>query len=213
MCHWKGNDDGWRITENATLTWTEKVTLTWTEKTSFTKLYMKLLLGSGGYKSTSRGRELRHIGHTQWVAKSRSLGRLSGWGKNLGEGGEQWASTKRSKSWWETFGQRRKTLMQMWLRLPIPHEFRSRYIWHEVLVLSIAHLFVQLVFGWREAMKGSFSCNIYIVGFCTTNLLVMWSLTVLFCWRVFVLSYSHHHQNSQDVISSSGLMTIWHWRT
>jgi hypothetical protein len=42
---------------------TEKVTLTWTEKSSFTELYMKLLLGSDGYKSTSRERELRCI-HT-----------------------------------------------------------------------------------------------------------------------------------------------------
>jgi hypothetical protein len=40
---------------------------------------MKFLPGSDGYKSTSRGRELRRIqtiGYTQWVAKSRSLGRL-----------------------------------------------------------------------------------------------------------------------------------------
>jgi hypothetical protein len=25
-----------------------------------------------------------HIGHTEWVAKSQSLGRLGGWGKNIG---------------------------------------------------------------------------------------------------------------------------------
>jgi hypothetical protein len=43
----------------------------------FTELQMKLLPGSSGYKSTTRGRELRCI-QTQWVAKSQSLGRLGG---------------------------------------------------------------------------------------------------------------------------------------
>jgi hypothetical protein len=71
--------------------------------------------------------------------------------------------------------------MQLRLRLLISHEFRPRYVWHEVLVLSIAHLSVQLGLGRREATKGSLNYNIYIVGFHTTNRLVMLSLTVLFC--------------------------------
>jgi hypothetical protein len=46
--------------------------------------------------------------------------------------------------------------------------------------LFIAHLSIQLGLGRREVMEGSFSCNIYIAGFHTTNLLVMSSLTVFF---------------------------------
>jgi hypothetical protein len=45
----------------------------------------------------------------------------------------------------------------MRLRLLISHEFKPRYVWHEVLVLPIAHLPVQLELGRKEAAKGSFS--------------------------------------------------------
>jgi hypothetical protein len=43
--------------------------------------------------------------------------------------------------------------------------------------------------------------------------LIMSSLTIIFSCRVFVLNFSHHHRNRQDVISRTGLMTIWHQRT
>jgi hypothetical protein len=50
-----------------------------------------------------------------------------------------------------------KDLMQMRLRLSIPHEFRARYVRQEVLVLPSAHLFVPLGLGQGEAEEGSFS--------------------------------------------------------
>jgi hypothetical protein len=62
-CNWKGYDGGWQITEKDIVTCTENATLTWTKNASFTELYMKLLSGSVGYKSTSRERKLRRI-HT-----------------------------------------------------------------------------------------------------------------------------------------------------
>jgi hypothetical protein len=121
----------------------------------------KITTGSSGYKSIWRGRELRriHIGHTQWVSKSRSLGCLGGWGKNLG---------RRTM----VFHQMIQIMMRN-LRLTQKDPYanvtsianptwRPRYIRQEVLVLPSAHLSIPLGLGRTEGMKGSFSSNIYI---------------------------------------------------
>jgi hypothetical protein len=56
-----------------------------------------------------------------------------------------------------------RPFMHMRLRLSISHEFRPRYIQHEVLVLPSVHLSVPLGLGRREATKDSSGSNIYIV--------------------------------------------------
>jgi hypothetical protein len=156
------------VTANATLTGNVslkrlprhiavKVTLMW---------HMFLLSYIWGNYSLLEPIKTRHEGRNKHTHKSETMGSKESepwpprWVRQqLRE--RQCPSTKWSKSWWETSGQRRKTLMQMRLWVSIPHEFRLWYVRLEVLVLPSAHLPVLLGLRQRAAEEGSFSFNIY----------------------------------------------------
>jgi hypothetical protein len=146
-CHWTGYTDiNWKgYNDNVDYV--------------FTYLQMKFLPGTYSYKSKSCKRELRriqtHRPHTmgskepepwspRWVRK-KLREKNNGLPPNDPNHDEK------------TSGRRRKTLMQMWFRLPIPHEFREQYVRQEVLVLPSTHLSPPLGLGQGEVKEGSFN--------------------------------------------------------
>jgi hypothetical protein len=185
--------------------WTKKATLMITEKYNFTELYMKLLPGSGGYKSTTWRRELRHI-HThrphtmgskapepwspQWVRqKLRKDNGLSSNDPNHDEKPPAGVEKPLCKCDFDCQS-----------HINLDYDTYGRRYW------SCPQPTCPFHWGWDEEKLWK------VVSVVTFKLHILKIVIIDHFWRVFALRSSHCHRNHWDVISNSGLMTIWHWR-
>jgi hypothetical protein len=165
---------------------------------------MKLLLGPDGYKSTSRGRELRRI----QTHRSHIMG-----SKELEPWSPRWVRQKlREKDnglppndpnhdeKHPTDAERPlyKCNLDCQSHMSLDHDMYDRRYWSYPQPTCLFHL------GWDEEKPR----KVVLVLTFTLHILNKVIINHFILLRVFTLHSSHRHRNCQDVISSSGLMTI-----
>jgi hypothetical protein len=170
---------------------------------------MKLLPGSGGYKSASRGRELRriqtHRPHTMGSKESEPW--LPRWVRQKLREKNNSLSPNDPNYDEKPLADAKRPLWKYDLdcqsNMSLDHDTYSRRYWSCPQPICLFH------WSWNEEK----SWKVVSILTFTLHILNIVIINHFIFWRVFTLCSSHHHWNRRDVILNSRLMTIWHRMT